>query len=117
MFGIAKDRLIKGLARLVAKSCSYTKQPCDCKYMQDDDNHINPGSERGSGCPEMTMAAMLIAHMTNQEFSTITRRAGIQITEEADLKAPDVLGMIAKFQEARFTPMIVAPKTSKKKAK
>lgn len=115
MFGTTKDRLINGLSKLAANLCSYTKQPCDCKYIGDQTENIARGSERGSGCPETTMAALLIANMTNQEFLTIARRAGISITEDDDLKVPNVFEMIKEFQEAKwkFKPEVDVKKTTK----
>src|SRR5574339_590404 len=97
-----KEQLVKALCRLSANLCSYSKKPCDCKFMQDEDKHIASGSERGSGCPETMIAAMLLAHMTEQEFLAIARRAGITITKDDDLKPLDVPALVNKFQEERW---------------
>ncbi len=117
MFGVNKEKLIKSLCRLSASLCSYTKQPCDCKYIDDSITTIATRSEKGSGCPETTLAALLIAHMTRQEFDTIAHRAGIEIGDEA-FKAPDVLGMISKFQEEKQIKRICSgiPKRRNNKA-
>lgn len=105
MNGVSKKQLVNALCRLSATLCAYTKQPCDCKYMQEDDNHIASGSESGSGCPEITMAAVILAHMSEQDFLALTKRSGISIHEDKDLQTPDVFGMIKKFQEQRFENM------------
>jgi hypothetical protein len=114
MNGVNKDNLIKAMCRLAANLCSYTKQPCDCKYMQDSDKNIGRGSESGSGCPEITMAASILAQMTNQEFMTIAKRAGINISDDVHVP-PDVFGMIRQFQDQRWEKMRAVPTVSKKK--
>ena len=92
-----KDNLVKALCKLSAALCSYTKQPCDCKFIKDEDDSVGEGHENGSGCPETMIAAELIAHMNQQEFKTIAQRAGINIGYEPD--PVDTFQMKKKFQE------------------
>lgn len=88
MFGIKQKRLVKNAAKLAARSCSYlsSSRGCDCKYINEGtaDNEIKSGGEHGSGCPELTMLACLVAAMTEQEFNAITKRAGIMITDDSE---------------------------------
>jgi hypothetical protein len=102
MNGISKENLVKNLCRLAANLCAYIRQPCDCKFMKYDDAHIANGSEAGSGCPELTMAALMFAHMTKQEFLALARKSGVSIQED-DAEIPDIFGMIHQFQEKRMS--------------
>ncbi len=116
MFGIKKELLVKNLCKLVASRCVYSKQPCDCKYMIHDDDNVSQFSEIGNGCPETTMAATLIANMTEQEFNSIARRAGITISDSTE-PAIDVFKMIGEFQEKRHAVKIAAVDPLSKNAK
>jgi hypothetical protein len=101
MNGISKESLVKNLCRLAANLCAYVRQPCDCKFMQDKDENIANGSESGSGCPEISVAATMLAHMSKQEFLALARKAGVTVDDE-DRTVPDVYGMIRQFQEERM---------------
>lgn len=93
MFGIKKEWLVKSLCKLAASHCGYMKQPCDCKYMPEDGSKFHSET---TGCPEITMAATLIANMTTQEFLTVAKRGGIIISDNEE-SATDVRSMIADF--------------------
>ena len=82
MNGVNKKQLVNALCRLSATLCAYTKPPCDCKFMQDDTDHIATHSESGSGCPEITEAAVILAQMSEQEFLALAKRAGVYVHEE-----------------------------------
>jgi len=89
MFGVRKEELVTGLARISCKLCGYLGSLCDCKYMDESNDHLNAGTEQ-TGCPEVSMAATLINAMTPQEFHAIAQRAGIQVhlseQEQLDLE-------------------------------
>lgn len=72
---MTRDQYLKNLRRIQKKLCSYTGQPCDCKFIQDKDIEICRGSENGSGCCEIFMAIYLIGSMTPSEFKKISKRA------------------------------------------
>lgn len=79
MFGISKDRLCNSLQMIRKKLCSYSHQPCDCKYINDNmkASDICNGHENGSGCPEVSMAYAIINAMTDSEFNKICDRTKI----------------------------------------
>lgn len=106
MFGIKKELLVTNLCKLVAANCAYSKQPCDCKYMIHEDDKVSRFSEKGNGCPETTMAAVLIAHMTEQEFQSIAKRAGITISDD-QTPAMNVFKIIESFQAERNEKNII----------
>src|SRR5574343_573415 len=102
---VEKERLVRSLCKLAAKLCSYSKQPCDCKFISDDADikTIATGSESGSGCPEIASVAQLIAHMTDQEFYSLAERAGLSIFSKDQFEQPiNVFQLINSFQEDRF---------------
>jgi hypothetical protein len=78
MFGINKDRLVTNLRKVQKALCSYSAQPCDCKYGAQNAGKL---TEEGPGCPEVTMASELIKHMTQKEFERICKRANITVYE------------------------------------
>ncbi len=94
-----KEELVKSLCRLSASLCSYNGQPCDCKYMKDNDTSIARGQENGSGCPETMVAAELIANMTIQEFHALLVRAGLTVDEEPVQPIANVYEMKKAFQK------------------
>jgi hypothetical protein len=110
MNGIRKEELVKILCKLSAALCSYTKQPCDCKFATDSDTNIGRGSERGSGCPETAVAAQLIAHMTTQEFYAIAERAKINIADEPEPPVIDVWELKSKLQEKKWEESVTRAK-------
>lgn len=97
MYGIGKNQLVRNLCKIAAHSCAYSKQPCDCKFMTDGGD-VTPMSEAGSGCPELTVAAMIISQLSEAQFAELAEAAGIIINEDS----VDVIQTIAKFQEKRF---------------
>lgn len=117
MFAPKKNDLIKSLCKLSANLCSYIKKPCDCKFINLNVNqNIATGSESGSGCPETLVVAMLLNHMTDQEFNSLCKKAGLLITED---NAPEIniLQTVDKFQEERWTDKlknVVLPVPKKK---
>jgi len=74
-----QDDLVSSLERIRKKLCAYMGDFCDCKFMtnEDPDDDICRLSERGSGCPEIRCAFMLIEAMTPAELHKIGKRAGI----------------------------------------
>lgn len=82
MFGVKQKRLVKSLAMMAAKCCSYMGDRCDCKFIDDalPEERIMTHGERGNGCPELTVLAYMIAAMSEQEFNAISQRAGISIS-------------------------------------
>jgi hypothetical protein len=101
MNGIGKNQLVRSLCRLAAHHCSYSKQPCDCKYIQEDTTNIASMSEEGSGCPELTVAAMLISQLSTIQYEDLCKKSGVTISEET----ADVLCLIADFQKKRLVPI------------
>lgn len=98
MNGIGKNQLIRNLCKLAAYHCSYTKQPCDCKYMNDSNINVGNLSEEGSGCPELIMASMLLSQLSAEQFSDLCKKAGILILDDGI----DVINLISTFQQERF---------------
>lgn len=98
MNGIEKNHLVKSLCKLAAAHCCYIGKSCDCKYIEDYDPAKITGEK--SGCPELTMAATLISHMTDQEFLAIAHRAGITIIKDEDFCPLDILNIIFGFKES-----------------
>lgn len=91
MFGVEQERLAAGLKRMNAGVCGYTRpgaleaaHRCDCKYGIAEE--ARPNSEQ-TGCPELRMAALLVAALTPAEFSRACRRAGVEVTGAAPPKA------------------------------
>lgn len=80
MFGITKKHLAEGLDRIQKALCSYTRQPCDCKYGA---TRPGQGSEEGPGCPEVSMARELIKAMTPFEFARLCKRAHVRVVDDA----------------------------------
>jgi hypothetical protein len=77
MFGVKKEDLVPALGRIQTALCAYGHpRYCDCKF-----GATRPceQSEEGSGCPEVSQAAAIIATMTPEEFATFARRAGVRI--------------------------------------
>ncbi len=107
MFGIKKEELIKNLTRLSVKLCAYCgSTPCDCKYMNDETQHIASGSESGSGCPETHMAAELLSTMTTQEFFALAKRANIAISDNNDynvIKVSEIRSAFAKERQDKIS--------------
>lgn len=114
MNGLKRIKLITSLCRLAAHHCAYMGATCDCKFMHDDDKHIASGSENGSGCPEITIAAAILAHMTEQEFMSFCKRADVNIyyADEERIKVHEV---ISNFKKERFSD--VTTKKNKKTEK
>jgi hypothetical protein len=98
MNGIGKNQLIRNLCKLAANHCSYTRQPCDCKYMDDSNQNVGNLSEQGSGCPELIMASMLLSQLSAEQFSDLCKKAGILVLDDG----VDVIHLISKFQQERF---------------
>jgi len=74
-----QDDLVYSLKRIRRKLCAYIGDCCDCKFMtnEDSDDDICRWSEKGSGCPEIHYASMLIEAMTPAELHKIGKRTGI----------------------------------------
>jgi hypothetical protein len=70
-----REQLITSLKRIQKRLCSYTKQPCDCKFMRNEDTDICNGHENGSGCPELFVVIQLLEIMSSNEFVKIAKRA------------------------------------------
>ncbi len=100
MFGVEKKRLVKSLCRLSCRLCAYLGHRCDCKYMHDCDEFIATSSEAGSGCPETAMAARIINALTDKEFVSAAKRAGIQIPM-LEGQAVDIGPLMRKLQDQR----------------
>jgi hypothetical protein len=112
MFGIGKNKLVRNLCRLAAHHCSYSKQPCDCKYINDTAS-IATMSEQGSGCPEITMAAMLLSQLSAEQFATLAKQAGVTLDEDG----VDVVSLIVSFQEQRMSELKAITSFSSKSSK
>ena len=93
MNSVDKDKITKAICRISAHLCAYVKKPCDCKFMQDEDDSIGHHTEFGNGCPETMVAALLLAHMTTQEFLSIAERAGINIVDDEGREPLNVFEM------------------------
>lgn len=102
MNGVKQERLIKTLAKLRARCCSYIGPICDCKFVLDatPDNTIMTQSETGSCCPELMQVAFMIANMTEQEYYAIAKRAGVNIDFNA-VPAIDVGALLREEKEKR----------------
>lgn len=69
MSGLNKEELLDRL-RLIRKNlCTYTHDPCDCKFNQ---HH---------GCPEVYEAIALIEKLTDKQFNVLRKKAKIKIFE------------------------------------
>ena len=76
MISINKTKLILSLERMRTKLCAYIKQPCDCKFIEDDTRNdlLCRGFEQGSGCPEISLIIRLLSVMTDEEYKSISNR-------------------------------------------
>lgn len=102
MNGVRQERLIKTVAKLRARCCSYIGPRCDCKFVNDNtsETSIMTGSETGSGCPELMQVAFMLAQMTEQEFLTLAKRAGINV-EDPIKPAIDVGAILREEKDKR----------------
>lgn len=96
MYSVGKNQLVRNLCKLAAHHCSYTKQPCDCKFITEDGD-VGQLTKTGSGCPELTVAAMIISQMSALQFAELAKSADINIHEDS----VSVIETIKEFQEKR----------------
>lgn len=116
MNGVRQERLIKTIAKLRARCCSYIGPRCDCKFATDttSDDSIMSGSESGSGCPELMQVAYMFAQLTEQEYLALAKRAGINV-EDPFKPAVDVGAILREEKEKRDAGFIRAkPPTTPK---
>ena len=73
IFYIDRSELLKNLLAMREGLCAYSGPPCDCKYGATKDT-VGKMSERGSGCPEIANACMVLARMTDEEYKEILGR-------------------------------------------
>lgn len=117
MFGVKKDQLVKGLAKVSCRLCGYLGSICDCKYLGEGDE-VFSGSEQ-TGCCETAMAATLINAMTADEFRRIAKRAQIQIHDYEE-EPLDMAAEMKKFKDNRnnhFKSTMVATTVKHTKSK
>ncbi len=118
MFGVKQKRLVTSVAKLMARCCAYIGDRCDCKFMAEStpENSIMTGSETGSGCPELRMITYMLAAMTEQEFNAISKRAGINISEDQSEKI-DADAIIKQEKALRDETLMPAKKAPLHKTK
>ncbi len=118
MFGVKQKRLVKSLAQMAAKCCSYIGDRCDCKFIDDSlpEDRIMTHGERGNGCPELMVLAHMIAAMSEQEFNAISQRAGISITGDP-AESIDAASILKEARQVRKQELMgIEPPPPKKKS-
>ena len=74
MFGVTQEKLVAGLSAHQSAICGYGPHAatCDCKY-----GAKHKGEQ--CGCPEVRMASALISKLTEKQFESACKKAGIVI--------------------------------------
>jgi hypothetical protein len=81
MFGIPRDRLLANLEKLRKNLCCYDRQPCDCKYMNDQTVIQQGGVSSGedTGCCELTMVIELLSNLSEEAYEAALATTDILI--------------------------------------
>jgi len=79
-FGIKQQHLLKNLEKLRKQRCAYLGERCDCKYLKDEEDADFHYLDETNGCPEIRMAAAMLAALSEEEFNELAKKSGIIIT-------------------------------------
>ena len=84
MNAIPKEELVRALQNLQANRCGYRRPFCDCKFgyaMLKENLAGKPVFDGGetNGCPELRLATLVVAHLTDREWKMVLKRAGCSL--------------------------------------